>query len=123
MRDDLQMRYKKMHAVAIHSNSARTLVLRQQFALEFLSQWQKDKIFINVDETWLGMTDFRRRKWRPQDNPNSVVKAQVIPRISMILGVDTAGQVYLSLLQTNSNASTMKIFFHALVKKLEAERP
>ena len=43
------------------------------------------------------MTDFRRQKWRPAGGSNSVPKLQVVPRVSMIIGVDTSGQVYLSL--------------------------
>ena len=39
MRDDLNMRYKKIKAVSIHANCAKNLILRQQFALEFLRQW------------------------------------------------------------------------------------
>ena len=68
------------------------------------------------------MTDFRRRKWQVHKDFNSVAKLQVIPRISMIVGIDTRGQIYLSLLQSNNNASTMRIFFHSLVKRLDAER-
>ena len=41
----------------------------------------------------------------------------------MIVGLDTNGQIYLSLAQANSNVSLMKIFFHALVKKLDAQSP
>ena len=82
-----------------------------------------NKIIINVDETWIGMTDFRRRKWQVKEQYNSVAKMQVYPRVSMILGIDTRGQIYVSLIQSNSNASTMRIFFQQLVKKLEEERP
>ncbi len=39
----------------------------------------------------------------------------------MIAGLDTKGRLYLSLLQSNSNANVMKLFLHALVKKLDAE--
>lgn len=62
IRDELGMRYRKIKAWSIHANSAKNLLLRQQFALEFLRQWQRNKVIINVDETWLGMTDFRRKK-------------------------------------------------------------
>ena len=48
---------------------------------------------------------------------------QVVPRISVIVGLDTSGKVYLSLLQTNSNEKIMEIYFHALTKKLESENP
>ena len=63
LREELGMRYLKIKDVAVHSNSEKNLVLRQRWALEFLSLcWQK-KVFLNIDETWLGMSDFRRRKW------------------------------------------------------------
>ena len=41
----------------------------------------------------------------------------------MILGLDTQGSVYLSLLQANNNAQTMGLFFQRLTRKLDKERP
>ena len=84
---------------------------------------QDKKVIINCDETWIGMTDFRRRKWRPKRSTNSVPQLQLYPRITMILGLDNMGRVYLSLLQGNSNAQTMELFFHSLVRTLDKERP
>ena len=43
------------------------------------------------------------------------------PRITMFIGLDTAGEVYLSLLQSNSNNRTMEIFLRQLVLKLDRE--
>ena len=40
----------------------------------------------------------------------------------MIVGLDTFGSVYLSLLQSNSNSKIMEIFIIELVKKLDGER-
>ena len=40
----------------------------------------------------------------------------------MIAGLDTRGRVYLSLMQSNSNAKTMAAFFLALAKRLDRER-
>ena len=67
------------------------------------------------------MTDFRRRKWRAYGTDNSVPKKQMVPRVSMIAGLDNRGKVYLSLLQSNTNASIMGIFFRSLVRTLEKE--
>jgi transposase len=78
---------------------------------------------LNIDETWLGMSDFRRRKWQVKGTTNSVPKLQLAPRISMIAGVDTRGQVYLCLVQANNNSKVMEIYFRYLVKKLDKERP
>ena len=77
MKKELDMRYKKVKPVSLHANSAKNLVLRQQFALKYIELLQAGKIFINVDETWLGMTDFRRMKWQPAGSTNSVPKLQL----------------------------------------------
>ena len=81
------------------------------------------KRIINIDESWLGMTDFRRMKWAVKGHPRSSIRLQVAPRISMIVGLDTTGAVYLSLLQANNNSNTMELFFKSLVRKLDRERP
>ena len=81
------------------------------------------KRILNIDQTWLGMSDFRRMKWRAKGTTNSVPQLALLPRISMFLGLDTEGQVYLSLFQANSNTKITELFFHHLVKQLDAERP
>jgi hypothetical protein len=63
MREELGMRFRKIKTVSLHSNSEKNLVLRQRWALEFLAQSRKKKVFLNIDETWIGMSDFRRMKW------------------------------------------------------------
>ena len=75
---------------------------------------------MNVDETWIGMSDFRRRKWCRHRHINSVAQLQIMPRISMICGLDTNGELYLSLVQANSNSSVMQIFFTHLIKLLDS---
>jgi len=122
MYNEAGMRYRKIKSCSIHINSQKNLVLRQQFALKFLELLQSKKVFLNVDETWLGMSDFRRQKWRAHGTTNSVPQLQLNPRISMITGLDSEGKIYLSLLQSNSNSKVMEIFFRQLVKKLDRER-
>ena len=68
------------------------------------------------------MSDFRRMKWRVKGTTNSVPSMQVLPRISMIVGLDTLGNVYLSLTQSNSNSQVMDVFFRYLDQKIEKER-
>ena len=63
MKQELGMSYRKILDGALHSNSEKNLVLRQRWALEFLNLTRHKKVFLNIDETWLGMSDFRRRKW------------------------------------------------------------
>ena len=123
MREDLGMRFRKIVAVSIHANSAKNLVLRQQYALELIRLVDAGWNILNIDETWLGQADFRRRKWRVPGSTNSVPQLQMTPRISMIAGLDCKGQIYLSLVQSNNNNQVMELFFRALAKKLDDERP
>ena len=51
---------------------------------------------------------------------NILAKLQLSPRVSIIVALDNRGEVHLSLPQANNNVSTMRIFFHALVKRLDA---
>ena len=59
--------------------------------MEFIELMKKGKTILNIDETWLGMTDFRRMKWREKDTTNPIGMVQVAPRISMIVGLDNRG--------------------------------
>ena len=123
LREELDMRYRKIKTVSLHSNSEKNLVLRQRWALEFLAQARRKNVFLNVDETWLGMSDFRRRKWQAPGTTNSVPKIEVAPRVTMILGLDTLGNIYAALAQANSNSAMMELFFRSLAFRLDQQRP
>ncbi len=123
MKNDMGMRYRRIQVVALHTNSVKNRILRQQFAIQMVNLLNQGKRIINVDESWLNTCDFRRMKWRAHGDNNSLAKTQVSPRISMIVGIETTGAVYLSLLQANNDSKTMEIFFKSLARKLDAERP
>ena len=97
LRKDLGMRYKKVKAVSWTANSHRNLILRQQFALKFLEIDMEKKVVLNCDETWIGMSDWRRRKWCQHRQNNSVAQLQILPRISMLSTVTSEGELYVSL--------------------------
>jgi hypothetical protein len=63
MREDLGLRWRKVKDVSLHENSIKNLVLRQRFAMVFLEAAMTKTRIINIDESWLGMEDFRRMKW------------------------------------------------------------
>jgi hypothetical protein len=95
---DLGARYEKIKKVSFQGNCDRNLILRQHFAYTFMNLDLKRKTVINIDETWLGMSDFRRMRWVIPGVPSSVPKKQLTPRISMIAALDTSGSVYMSLM-------------------------
>ena len=97
MRKQLNMKFKKIVPISIHGNSEKNLVLRQQFAKNLIQLLMSGKTLLNVDESWIGMSDFRRRKWMVHGTTNSTAKLPIAPRISMIAGLDSTGRTYLSL--------------------------
>jgi len=68
------------------------------------------------------MSDFRQMKWQVKGIRNSVPITQIQPRITMITCVDTLGNCYMALAQSNSNSKIMELFFRSLFRKLERER-
>ena len=65
--------------------------------MKYLEQDLRNKNILSVDETWLGMADFRQRHWRPYKENCSIRAKKMQPRISMIVAVDRYGEIYLSL--------------------------
>ena len=78
---------------------------------------------MNVDETWLNTSDFRQMKWGFKGKNNNLPKKSMNPRISMIVGIDTLGNIYFTLSQSNSNSTIMDLFFKELAMKLDEDRP
>ena len=113
------MRFKKIHPIGRHTNSPKNLVLRQQFALTLFDLIKKGKTILNLDETWLGMSDFRKRKWQAPGTQNSWPLVEIRPRVSMITAMDTQGKLYLTLVQANSNTAIMELYIRQLVLMLD----
>ena len=78
------------------------------------------------------MADFRRMHWKlgkvlnmegfkPFSKSSSITVKQMAQRVSMIVGVDKRGNIYLCLTQSNSNRSIMSLFMQELVKKLDRQ--
>ena len=62
-----------------------------------LEVYSEGKHVINIDESWLGMEDFRRMKWQAPGTRNSLAKKNWAPRISLLLAFDNFGESYVSL--------------------------
>ena len=121
LRDDLRMRYKRIAQVSWTGNDPKNIILRQHFAQAYMNIDHSKKTVLNIDETWVAMTDFRRMKWCRIGRPNSVPKKNVTPRISMITALDSNGLLYVTLVQANSNSSMMQLYFSHLIKLMNAK--
>ena len=49
------------------------------------------KRVVNIDETWLPHTDFRRKKWRRKGDNNSASLKESSYRVNMIAALDSEG--------------------------------
>jgi hypothetical protein len=52
---------------------------------------------INVDETWINEKDYRRRSWRRRGTANSIPVKAIKPNISMMVAIDTDGDIFFAL--------------------------
>ena len=94
LKEDHDMSYRKILILSPNQNSDQNLILRQQWAIVYLGILKNKKRIINIDESWVSLTDFRRFIWAPKHTPHSLPKKTVQPRISMIMALDNFGEVY-----------------------------
>ena len=121
LRNCLKMRYRKVKRVPFQGNSERCMILRQQFGAFMLDVLVSGKRVINVDETWINESDFRKMKWRQRNQTNSLPIHAVSPRLSCIVAIDTDGRVYFALTQVNTDSDIFMLFMKRLMDKLTSE--
>ena len=121
LRKCLRMSYRKIKLVPYQGNSDRCLILRQQYGKFMLEKMSDKPRIINIDETWLNQTDYRRMKWREKNSTNSIPLRGITPRISMIAAIDTEGRVYFTLTQVNTDSNVFTLFLKRLFDKLSQE--
>ena len=97
-RSELGLKYKNVKRISYNANTEKNLVMRKMFAGNLLKLLDMKRRIINIDESWLNDTMQKRKKWREHGSTNSVCGHQVNPRISLIGGIDTLGNVYISAL-------------------------
>jgi hypothetical protein len=69
---DLGLKFKKIKRVMYTANRERNLILRYEYAKTMIQLLKEGKRILNIDETWIAETDFRRRKWQEKGTTNSV---------------------------------------------------
>ena len=110
MNKELDYRFTKVKKLPLQANSTRNLYLRKEFAKKMLDLLSDEKRILNVDETWVAATNYRRRVWHPKNQPSSQKINPVAPRITMITAVDNYGEVYLRMMQSNCNQDTFCLY-------------
>jgi len=91
--------------------------------LKLLPRLQAGTRILNIDESWLNETNFTRKMWCPAGAPATVIQRPISHRLALIAALDTEGDIYFSLTQSNTNQQVMLIFLIHLVKQLDQEQP
>jgi hypothetical protein len=120
LKEDVGAKFRRIQKVPLHLNTVRNLILRQQWAIKYM-ELVRQKTWLNIDESWLSESNFLRRKWRMPGCNNAVPVHMMAPRVSLIVGLSSTGDLYATLTQVNSNSSVMQVFFHHLAAKLDRE--
>ena len=103
------------------ANRDQNLVLRLEYAKVMIGLLEEGYRVLNIDETWIAESDFRRRKWQVKGTTNSAPEVYVQPRITLISAIDNHGKTYHSLIQANSNVLIMRLFLTHLASALDYE--
>ena len=118
---DMGLAFKRIQKVPLLGNTARCLLLRQMYAKFMLKLLAAGTRVINVDQTWLNDLNFHRRCWAHAGDRNTRNMNSVTPRLSMLMAIDTDGNLYAALTQVNTDHRVFCLFMTELVKKLTAE--
>ena len=103
------MSYRKLEQLHPGTNSDLNRVLRQQWAIKYLRSLKAGHTIVNIDETWLNMTDFRKYAWGEIGKHLTVPTKIAMRRISMTLAFDNHGNAYFSLSDQHTNSTTSKV--------------
>lgn len=121
MKGKFRLSFRRVKRVVNAGNSERNLVLRSLYAQKMLQIYGQGKHVVNIDESWIPETDFRRRRWATKGGHNSMAEKTMGHRVNMIVAVSSKGHVWLSLTQCNTDENVMQMFLSHLAKALTKE--
>ena len=117
------MSYKKIKRLSVQTNTQRCLVLRSLYAKRMIYYLLEDYRIINVDESWLSTADCRNYKWGAKGKPNILAMPLLTSKVNIIAAMDTGGNSYLSMTQSNVDTEVFLSFMIKLVALLDEEGP
>jgi hypothetical protein len=71
MKDNLYMTFRKIVKTPVTANNDRNRIMRKQSSQKMFSYMKKSFRLINIDESWVGGSNYSRRAWKPKDETNS----------------------------------------------------
>ena len=75
-----------------------------------LTLYDSGKLIINIDESWLNVSDFTHHTWQPSKNNVAISDKALKIKINMIAAVSNRGHCWLSLYYVNTNERVFQLF-------------
>ena len=75
--------------------------------LELLKQGKR---IINIDESWISETEYRKRMWAPNTAPCTITDRAVTPRLALIAALDTDGRIFFTMNHANTDSDVIILF-------------
>ena len=88
--------------------------------LDLMSQGKR---ILNLDQSPIVECQGLQKGWCPKGEGGYVSGHIVWPRVTMMLAIDSYGNIFYSLLQANANDDTMRLFLYRLIEKLDKQDP
>ena len=110
--------YRRIKRVSSIGDSDPNKVLRSLFAQKMLNLYAQDAHVVNIDETWVPCSDFRRRCWGERGSGNSMHDTALSSRVNCIVAVSSEGHVWMALTQCNTDENVFQMFLSYLTKAM-----
>ena len=117
MKKRLHLSWKKIKRVASPGNSERNLVLRHLFARKLIPLYAQNQHIVNIDESWVSVSDFGRQSWNRKGFDNNHHDNVLGNKVNLIVAVSSEGFVWLSLTQCNTDDEMMSCFLSKLATR------
>ena len=116
--NDFGLCYKRIKRVSPYGNSERNIVLRSLYARQMLTLYDSGKTIINIDESWLSVSDFRHHTWQFGKDKVAMNDKTLKIKINMIAAVSNRGQCWLGLTYVNTTEEVFQLFISHLADVL-----
>lgn len=107
LRKKFKFSYRRIKRVAHAGNSEKNKVLRHLYARKMLQIYSEGTHVVNIDESWVSVSDFRRHCWNRSAAINSLAEQSMGHKVNLICAVSSEGPVWLAQTQCNTDENIM----------------
>ena len=107
------MSYKRLKRINYRHNVNSSKLQRQYAAQQLINFLYSGKTVINIDESIIDETDFRKKGWSPIGTDAYTYNSQRLDKVSIIGGVSNRGDFYYTI---NLGINNSERFWYFLLK-------